>query len=276
MSRSKSSPHAESKYWDTVADSWNPRSVRGVWRAHSDATNIALLKRWWPRQVTRVLKTDLFDEAVGDGLVPFLMTHASSVHAVDLSAEMAQLAHSPTGGATLTVGDVRRLPFGDGTFDLVVSNSTLDHFEHLEDIGASLGELHRVLAPGGRLIVTFDNLANPVVGIRNALPFPLLHRLGLTPYFVGATCDREGGFRLLTEAGFLVLKEAAVMHCPRILGILAADICDRFAGDRLKRRFLRVAGVFEALERWPTSHQTGYFLGFLAEKPMSSADRVSR
>jgi ubiquinone/menaquinone biosynthesis C-methylase UbiE len=266
MSRPAHTPNSRSKYWDTIAETWNPSAIQGLWRAHSDATNIALLHRWWPDPVTRVLKTDLFDEAVGNGLVPFLLSRTSSVHAVDLSAEMARLAHRTIRRATATVADVRHLPFGDSTFDLVVSNSTLDHFERVAEIASSLRELHRVLAPGGRLIVTLDNLANPVVAIRNALPFPLIRRLGLTPYFVGATCDREDGSRMLAEAGFLVLNTTAVMHCPRILGIIAAGICDRFAGNRLKRSFLRAAGVFEALERWPTSYRTGYFVAFLAEK----------
>lgn len=267
MCRPSHTPDSRSNYWDSIAETWSANPIRGLWRAHSDATNIALLRRWWPDQVTRVLKTDLFDEAVGNGLVPFLLAKTSVVHAVDLSVEMARMAHRTIGRATATVADVRCLPFRDSTFDLVVSNSTLDHFERVAEIASSFRELHRVLAPGGRLIVTLDNPANPVVAIRNALPFRLIRWLGLTPYFVGATCDREDGSRMLAESGFFVVNLTAVMHCPRILGTIAAGICDRFTSDRLNRTFLRAAGVFEALDRWPTSYRTGYFVAFLAEKP---------
>jgi SAM-dependent methyltransferase len=43
-----------------------------------------------------------------------------------------------------------RLPFADGAFDLVTA---LDVIEHIDDDVAALGELRRVLRPGGRLLV---------------------------------------------------------------------------------------------------------------------------
>ena len=42
--------------------------------------------------------------------------------------------------------DCYRFPFDDGTFDLVFSNSVM---EHVEDMGQALREMHRVLKPGG-------------------------------------------------------------------------------------------------------------------------------
>ena len=74
--------------------------------------------------------------------------------------------------------DVRCLPFVDGVFDLVVSNSTLDHFETSREIERAVAEIHRVLAPRGLFILTLDNPANPAVALRNALPFALLHQVG--------------------------------------------------------------------------------------------------
>jgi SAM-dependent methyltransferase len=48
-------------------------------------------------------------------------------------------------------GSVLEMPFADDSFDLAVS---LDVVEHLEDDVAALRELRRVVAPGGRLLVT--------------------------------------------------------------------------------------------------------------------------
>jgi 2-polyprenyl-3-methyl-5-hydroxy-6-metoxy-1,4-benzoquinol methylase len=42
------------------------------------------------------------------------------------------------------------LPYGDGEFDLVLSCGVL---EHVSDPAASLVELHRITAPGGRLLI---------------------------------------------------------------------------------------------------------------------------
>jgi SAM-dependent methyltransferase len=49
-------------------------------------------------------------------------------------------------------GDVQRLPYGDGTFDLVVF---MDSFEHLDDPARALAESHRVLRPGGAALLAF-------------------------------------------------------------------------------------------------------------------------
>lgn len=58
-----------------------------------------------------------------------------------------------------------RLPFDDSSVDLVFTNHTL---EHLDEYLYALGEIHRVLKHGGRLLVgvpyvtlTEYNLVNP-------------------------------------------------------------------------------------------------------------------
>ena len=47
------------------------------------------------------------------------------------------------------------LPFAEEAFDVIVSTSTLDHFAHRRDIVSSLHELHRVLRPGGEVLLAF-------------------------------------------------------------------------------------------------------------------------
>lgn len=55
-------------------------------------------------------------------------------------------------------GDAGDLPFDAGAFDLVISTFSLHHWP---DPAAALGEIHRVLAPGGRALI-WD--LNPVWG----------------------------------------------------------------------------------------------------------------
>ncbi|HXV83384.1 MAG TPA: class I SAM-dependent methyltransferase [Candidatus Binatia bacterium] len=59
----------------------------------------------------------------------------------------------------LEVGDVDHLGFPDGTFDVVVCARLL---QYVPDPERSVGELCRVLKPGGRLVLTVPNKLNPV------------------------------------------------------------------------------------------------------------------
>jgi ubiquinone/menaquinone biosynthesis C-methylase UbiE len=53
--------------------------------------------------------------------------------------------------ATFTVADLRELPYADESFDLAVCGLALAHLPSLEQ---AVGELARVLAPGGHLVVS--------------------------------------------------------------------------------------------------------------------------
>jgi SAM-dependent methyltransferase len=255
-------------YWDDVADPWRKERLHRLWRAHSDAVNIDLLRRWLPdRHVDRLLKTDLFDEVCGDGLFPILSTHARRVFGIDLSAAAAEAALRRHPSLGSTSADVRSLPFADGTFDVIVSNSTLDHFDHADAIFQSVLELSRVLKSGGELILTLDNPHNPFIAVRNSLPFGLLKRLHLTPYFVGATCSIAQLRQIVAKAGLKELDATAVMHCPRVLGVAASQVLERLAPPHWKPHCLAVLKRFEGLEQFRSRFLTGHFVAVKAQKP---------
>jgi SAM-dependent methyltransferase len=238
-----------------------------LWRKHSDSINQSLLFRWLPKQpVGRLLKTDMFDELVGEGLTPFLQARAHSVIGMDLSFGNAHVTCRTQTGVCGACADVRELPFGNESFEVVVSNSTLDHFQTSDEIIVSLRELHRVLRKDGQLILTLDNPANPIIAARNVLPFKLLNRLGILPYYVGATCGPWRLQKWLREIGFDVMDVTAVLHCPRIFAVLAAKILCSFANNSVQQRFLRWIQVFENMSRWPTRYLTGHFIAVRAEK----------
>lgn len=87
----------KTRYWDAVAKVWYETRPQLLWRAHSDAVNILLLSHWLPAiRVERLLKTDLFDEAWGEGLYPLLSSRAKNVIGMDVSAlssNSARLRH---------------------------------------------------------------------------------------------------------------------------------------------------------------------------------------
>ncbi len=67
----------------------------------------------------------------------------------DLSLPMLKRAGTKEGLWTVQA-PVEHLPFADGTFERVL---VVDALHHFCDQGAAMGELVRVLAPGGRLVI---------------------------------------------------------------------------------------------------------------------------
>jgi ubiquinone/menaquinone biosynthesis C-methylase UbiE len=124
----------------------------------------ALAKDWSPLvEMCRPLPAD---RALDVGAGPALLSAALAplvARAVALDPSQALLAHAPE-GVKAVVGRGEAIPFGDGSFDLVTSVNSL---HHVDDIAATLAEMARVLAAGGRIVVQ-DYLADsdPVVAER--------------------------------------------------------------------------------------------------------------
>lgn len=256
-------PSSSGEYWDGIAAEWSERQGR-AWRMVSDAVNVRLLERWLPRNPSgSVLKTDLFDEATGNGLVPWLAASFARVSGVDIAPEIVRTVKQQHALLTAEVADVRHLPFESGSFDCVVSNSTLDHLATREEIGVAVRELHRVMRSGSHLLITLDNPLNPIVGVRSIIPASW--RKGLLPYALGATLGPRALRVLLEQSGFDVLKTGAVFHSPRVLVVLAGRLVDRHRAQ-VKRRYAGLWAPFEALGVLPTRYLTGHFVAVLARK----------
>jgi SAM-dependent methyltransferase len=105
----------------------------------------------------------VLDVACGPGLVAAAFAQvARHVTGIDLTPAMIDRARALVrerglSNVTLTVGDVRPLPYADGVFSLVVSRFA---FHHFPDPGAVLREMVRVCAPEGRVVVA-DTAASP-------------------------------------------------------------------------------------------------------------------
>ena len=101
---------------------------------------------------------------------------AAELAGVDPASGMVEVARSKVRGDTrfaFSAGRAEHLPYGDAHFDLLMSTTSFDHWE---DQGAGLAECARVLAPGGRLVLTdlFSRLFAPtlVVGRRTRARTP--------------------------------------------------------------------------------------------------------
>jgi SAM-dependent methyltransferase len=268
----------EQAYWDHVGDDWRRRRPHQLWRSFTDRHQLELLDRWvgaMPLDVPeaghrpRLLKTDLFDEVAGRGLVGDLVARGWAVTGIDLSPLVVAEAEARNAGLEAVVADVRSLPFADCCFDAVFSGSTLDHFESEGEIAGALCELSRVLRPGGRLVLTLDNPGNPLIWLRNGPLSQVVRRLGIVPYQVGRTLHRRPLVEALQAAGFEVRQLDAVLHCPRAIAVALAGPV-RLLGAKGRAMFVRMLGSFEVLERLPTRWRTGHYLAVHAVRGLQA------
>lgn len=93
-----------------------------------------------------------------------LLARGCSVAGVDVSERMLEQAAARTGLSR--AGDLSRidpadprLPYPAAAFTLCIASSVL---EYVPDAAATLAEIARVLAPGGRLVATVPDPAHPV------------------------------------------------------------------------------------------------------------------
>jgi ubiquinone/menaquinone biosynthesis C-methylase UbiE len=97
----------------------------------------------------------VLDVACGEGYGSALLArHAREVTGVDVSAAAvahARKAYADRANARFVEASCVELPFADASFDLAVSFETLEHITGQERF---LGELARVLAPGGVLLLS--------------------------------------------------------------------------------------------------------------------------
>jgi SAM-dependent methyltransferase len=76
----------------------------------------------------------------------------AEVTALDQSERMVELTRAR--GVDASVGDAQNLPFPDASFDVAVAAWML---YHVADLNRALGELARVLRPGGRLVAATNH-----------------------------------------------------------------------------------------------------------------------
>jgi len=85
-----------------------------------------------------------------------LVRRASLFAGID--ADQSLVEHPLLGYRIMAIG--QHLPFRDGSFNVITANMVFEHLERPEEI---LGEIHRVLSPGGRLTFHTPNLRYPYI-----------------------------------------------------------------------------------------------------------------
>ncbi len=94
---------------------------------------------------------NILDIGCGTGAMLDELSPFGAVVGADFATEALGFCRERGDHYPLTRADVRRLPFADGSFDVVTA---MDIIEHIDDDKAAASEIRRVLKPGGRLFVT--------------------------------------------------------------------------------------------------------------------------
>ncbi len=136
------------EHWDNFWE--EKKEVKEVY-SNSDRVVRNLVK------VTDVRGKKILEIGAGTGRDSFpLVKQGAEVYQLDYSMNslkiMKRIADEEKMNVTIIGGDTFRLPFKEGTFDIIFHQGLLEHFRH-EQARALLRENIRVLKPGGLLCV---------------------------------------------------------------------------------------------------------------------------
>jgi SAM-dependent methyltransferase len=149
----------------------------------------------------------LLDIACGSGLaVELAACRGATCSGIDASSRLVTVARDRTPAADLRVGDMNALPWGAGSFDVATSfrgiwGTTPD----------AVREIHRVLAPGGRVGLTVWGHIKASSGAWALAPFRLAAAAKVENQAVMVSLGRPGaGEQLLDECGFVDITRVDV------------------------------------------------------------------
>lgn len=270
-----SRPDKEAEHWGKVARGWSERGYANeLLGEQKRKTYIDLITRWTKLTAgQRILKTDLFAEAFGVEQFFFdIIPTKSNVVGIDVSTEIVAEARSQALSRGLDASsylccDVKKLPLRDSSIDLIISDSTLDHFPTEAEITTALAELGRVLKGGGTLILTIDNKSNltypPYFLVR------LWMKLGMAPYFIGRTLSLSHLRRTLTEIGLSVEENTAILHYPHPDGLVRwlEHSLRSLSQGRLDNAIRKWLASLNRLEGSKIKYLTGRYIAVKAVKP---------
>jgi SAM-dependent methyltransferase len=135
----------EDNGWDASADAWI-RFVRG-----GDHNRTLLLDPVMLDFCGDVAGCSVLDVGCGEGrFCRMLAKRGANVTGVDPTAALLEAARAADPGGNYVEGIAERLPFDDGSFDLVVSYVSLIDFA---DLDRAIAEVARVARPSGSIVI---------------------------------------------------------------------------------------------------------------------------
>lgn len=186
---------------------------------HGGSASITTPDYWWYVARADLLETALRSHVEGAGRALDLGSAdgPSAAWLREAARSTVSLDIDPRGlGSDGVCGSAMALPFADGSFDAVAAFDVIEHCEPEQD---ALGEVHRVLTSGGRLVIS-------------------------VPAYTWAWTDFDeanGHHRRYTRARAVAALEAAGFTVERATYGFAS-VFPAFAAERLLRRLTRRRG----------------------------------
>ena len=123
---------------------------------------------WWYKALHRLIfetlqsempdwrEKEILDAGCGTGLILKQLGNPAKSVGVDLAPEAISLCRQ-RGLDNVWQADICALPFVDRSFDIVICSSVLYH-QWVKDVARAVREMHRVLRPGGLLLLNVPAL----------------------------------------------------------------------------------------------------------------------
>jgi SAM-dependent methyltransferase len=222
-----------------------------------------LMEAFFPELSGRLLlKTDLWDEAKNTEILQWAASRGAQAVGIDIAYPTVRQAKAAFDGRPLwcAAADVRSIPLRDNSIDLIYSMGTIEHFP---DYTVALGEMYRVLRPGGTAIIGVPNKLDPF--LRPAFVY-VLNRFGWYPYGMEKSFTPRELRRLLESAGFRPTGHSGILFMPGWLRVL--DLYLHFTRPALAPVTAPAVRLFAWMyRRFPAVRAHGYLLALAAVKP---------
>ena len=140
---------------------------------------------WFANHVDRVVATDIYGDGdfVGHEARQTMLSAPESFAPFPYRQDRLEVLHA----------DALNLPFPDGSFDLVYSLSSIEHFGGRAEVRRAAGEMARVVRPGGHLVIVTECLVD-----RHPLDSPLVQTV-IRAATLGRRCGRATPTRRITD-----------------------------------------------------------------------------
>jgi len=166
----------------------------------------------------------ILDVGCGDGFATSVAARRNDVHHfVGLDWSAPSLAQAAARGVTVVrAGLDAPLPVRSGSVDVVIMSEVI---EHLVDTDSAVEEAHRVLRPGGSLLLSTPNLAAwynrglLVLGIQ-----PVFSEVSLRSVFGRPGSQVAGHLHMFTRRALVEFLAAYGLECVRVAGARYHDV----------------------------------------------------